>query len=276
MTKCGERKPRSNCIPSTTSTVVSAPRPSSTVITPSLPTLIKASARTAPIVGSLLPAIVATCWISFLLLPSIAVERFVTSPQIASTAFEIPRDRAIGSNPEAIILSPSRKIASARTVAVVVPSPATSFVLLAASLTSWTPRFSYGSSSSISSATVTPSLVIFGLPQPLSRIALRPRGPRVLRTARANLETPSKSGLRAASSKTICFATGFLRYNFEFVIYVLGKCARCALFVERSLVFDEVSFVSLLTYSQPANSSPAPRDVPYIASCVPNFWDSGI
>src|SRR5204863_48864 len=48
-------------MPSTTSTVVSAPRPSSIVITPSLPTLRKASARTLPIVGSLLPAIVAIC-----------------------------------------------------------------------------------------------------------------------------------------------------------------------------------------------------------------------
>ncbi len=69
-------------------------------------------------------------------------------------------------------------MASASTVAVVVPSPATSLVLLAASLTSLAPRFSYGSSSSMSSATVTPSLVIFGEPQPLSSTALRPRGPK--------------------------------------------------------------------------------------------------
>ena len=66
VTKCGERKPRSNCMPSTTSTVVSACLPSSTVITPFLPTLTKASASTAPIVGSLLPAMVATWAISFL------------------------------------------------------------------------------------------------------------------------------------------------------------------------------------------------------------------
>src|SRR6516165_4736101 len=41
-------------------------------------------------------------------------------------------------------------MASARTVAVVVPSPAISDVLEATSRTSWAPIFSYGSSSSIS------------------------------------------------------------------------------------------------------------------------------
>ena len=59
------------------------------------------------------------------------------------------------------------KIASARTVAVVVPSPATSLVLLATSLTIWAPMFSYLSSSSISLATVTPSLVTVGEPKRL-------------------------------------------------------------------------------------------------------------
>ena len=106
----------------------------------------------------------------------------------------MPRLRAIGSAPAAIILRPSRKMPSASTVAVVVPSPATSFVLLAASFTSWAPRFSNGSSSSMSSATVTPSLVTLGEPQPLSSTALRPRGPSVLRTARANFSTPAANG----------------------------------------------------------------------------------
>src|SRR5262245_46132102 len=94
---------------------------------------------------------------------------------------------------------------SARTVAVVVPSPATSLVLLAASFTSWAPIFSYGSCSSMSSATVTPSLVTVGLPQPLSRTALRPRGPSVLRTARASLLTPDNSFCRASSLYASCF-----------------------------------------------------------------------
>ena len=97
-------------------------------------------------------------------------------------------------------------MASASTVAVVVPSPAILLVFEAASLTSW-PRFSWGSSRLISSATVTPSLVTLGAPQPLSRTAFRPRGPRVVTTARANLLTPAASGCRASSSYTICFAT---------------------------------------------------------------------
>src|SRR5438552_11401595 len=62
---------------------------------------------------------------------------------------------------------------SARIVAVVVPSHATSEVLEATSRTSCAPIFSYGSSSSISFATVTPSLVIVGLPNFLSRMTLR-------------------------------------------------------------------------------------------------------
>ena len=49
-----------------------------------------------------------------------------------------------------------------RTVAVVVPSPAMSLVLEAISLASWAPMFGNGSSSSISLAMVTPSLVIVG------------------------------------------------------------------------------------------------------------------
>ena len=60
----------------------------------------------------------------------------------------------------------------------------------------------------MSSATVTPSLVTLGEPHPLSRTALRPRGPRVLFTARASFETPASNGWRASSSNTICLATG--------------------------------------------------------------------
>ena len=207
VTKWGERNPRSNCIPSTTSTLVSACFPSSTVITPSLPTFRKASARTLPTVGSLLPAIVAICISSFLFFSLIGVAIATIAFETAATALWMPRDRAIGSAPAAIIFRPSRKIASARTVAVVVPSPATSLVLLAASLTSCAPRFSNGSSRSISSATVTPSFVTLGEPQPLSSTALRPRGPSVLLTARASLETPASRGWRASSSNTICLAT---------------------------------------------------------------------
>src|SRR5208282_1619979 len=97
-------------------------------------------------------------------------------------------------------------MASARTVAVVVPSPATSLVLLAASFTSLAPMFSYLSLSSTSSATVTPSLVMVGAPQPLSITAFRPRGPSVTFTARANFVTPSNRLLRASASNDNIFA----------------------------------------------------------------------
>src|SRR5205814_9143667 len=66
--------------------------------------------------------------------------------------------------------------------------------------------FSYLSVSSISSATVTPSLVMFGAPHPLSMTALRPRGPRVALTARESLDTPSRSALRASASKASILA----------------------------------------------------------------------
>ena len=59
---------------------------------------------------------------------------------------------------------PSRTIAWASSVAVVVPSPVWSLVLLATSRTSCAPMFLYWSDSSISRAIVTPSLVIVGAP----------------------------------------------------------------------------------------------------------------
>ncbi len=67
-------------------------------------------------------------------------------------------------------------MARASTVAVVVPSPATSEVLEATSRTSWAPMFSCLSLSSISLATVTPSLVMSGEPNFFSMRTLRPFG----------------------------------------------------------------------------------------------------
>ncbi len=99
--------------------------------------------------------------------------------------------------PAATSFTPSRKIAWARTVAVVVPSPATSEVLLATSRTIWAPMFSYASSRSISLATVTPSLVTVGEPQHFSMTTLRPLGPRVTATAFASCVTPERILLRA-------------------------------------------------------------------------------
>ena len=85
-------------------------------------------------------------------------------------------------------------------VAVVVPSPATSLVLVAACLSICAPMFWKWFSSSISLATVTPSWVTVGAPHFLSSATLRPRGPRVTFTASASAFTPLRMRLRADSS----------------------------------------------------------------------------
>src|SRR3990170_366807 len=84
-----------------------------------------------------------------------------------------------------------------------------SFVLVAASLSSWAPMFSYGSSSSISLATVTPSWVMVGEPNFRSRATLRPLGPSVVATAVARMSTPAFSRRRASSEKASCLAAIF-------------------------------------------------------------------
>src|SRR6266513_1272371 len=103
---------------------------------------------------------------------------------------------------------PSSTVMSAwpRTTAVVVPSPATSSVLVATSLRSCAPMFSNGSSSSMSRAIVTPSLVIVGAPNFLSRTTFRPFGPIVTLTASASLSMPFLRLRRAVSSKINCLA----------------------------------------------------------------------
>src|ERR1035437_7162144 len=61
----------------------------------------------------------------------------------------------------------------------------------------------------MSRAMVTPSLVIVGAPNFLSRTTLRPLGPIVTFTASASRSTPRLRDRRADSSKTICFAKSF-------------------------------------------------------------------
>ena len=92
------------------------------------------------------------------------LETFFSSSTTAITALSMPRLRSIGFMPEATYFMPSRTMACASTVAVVVPSPATSEVLDATSLTICAPMFSNLSFSSISLATETPSLVTVGAP----------------------------------------------------------------------------------------------------------------
>ncbi len=85
------------------------------------------------------------------------------------------------------------------------PSPATSEVLLATSFTICAPMFSRGSLSSISFATVTPSLVMSGEPNFLSSTTFLPRGPSVTRTASARRLTPRRIAWRESSPYVICF-----------------------------------------------------------------------
>ena len=110
----------------------------------------------------------------------------------------MPRFSPIGLAPAVTFLIPSRTMAWASTVAVVVPSPAISEVLEATSLIIWAPMFSLGSFSSTSLATVTPSLVIVGLPNFLSMTTFRPFGPRVAFTASAMMLIPRNSAARAS------------------------------------------------------------------------------
>ncbi len=124
----------------------------------------------------------------------------------ASTPASMPFFSDMGLAPAATLRRPSWTMAQASTVAVVVPSPATSSVFLATSLTSSAPIRSKGSSSSMSLAMDTPSLVMVGAPHFLSRTTLRPLGPRVTRTASASLFMPLSRDRRASSSNVISLA----------------------------------------------------------------------
>src|SRR5271170_6120724 len=191
-------------MPSTTSSSLSRPEPSSTVITPSLPTFAIASAIVLPMLSSEFAEIVPTCAIAFGSLQGL--ESFLSSSVAASTAWSMPRFRSIGLMPAATALRPSRMIACARTVAVVVPSPASSEVLEATSFTICAPMFSNLSLSSISFATETPSLVMVGAPKLFSSTALRPLGPSVALTAFARMLTPRNIRCRASSLKRTSLA----------------------------------------------------------------------
>ena len=96
-------------------------------MTPSLPTFSMALASISPISRSPFEAIVPTWAISSVLL--ILIDIFLSSAVMSSTAFSMPCFICTGLTPAATALRPSLKMASARTVAVVVPSPATSLVL---------------------------------------------------------------------------------------------------------------------------------------------------
>ena len=175
--------PRSNCIPSTRSNSVFIVLDSSIVMTPSLDTFSIASATISP--TSISPAEIAATFAILSLLSTLLLIP-ATASTATSVAFFIPLRSTIGFAPAARFFIPSLTMACANTVAVVVPSPATSFVFAATSRISCAPIFSKASSSSISFAIVTPSFVISGAPNDLSKTTFLPFGPNVTRTVFAN------------------------------------------------------------------------------------------
>ena len=87
-----------------------------------------------PMVSSLFAEMEATCLIFSEESPT-CTDCLSRSFTMASTALSTPRFRSIGLAPAATFLRPSCTMACAKMVAVVVPSPAKSFVLDATSLT---------------------------------------------------------------------------------------------------------------------------------------------
>src|SRR6267378_2110670 len=191
-------------MPSTTSSSVSRLLASSTVMTPLVPTWAISSFE-----------------VTFL-------ELVLRCSTTASTARSTPRLRSIGFMPAATALAPSLTIACARTVAVVVPSPARSEVLLATSRTIWAPMFSNLSSSSISLATVTPSLVMRGAPNDLSSTTLRPLGPSVTRTAWERVSMP-RSILSRASTENFTSLAAILVTPIQRDYWVIFRGSRFSL-----------------------------------------------
>merc|ERR1719225_621160 len=194
--KYGEMYPLSNFMPSMMSISSYRVFPSLTVMTPSLPTLAIASAIKLPTAVSPLAEIVATCAISSGVVTGLA--RLLRLSHTASTATIKPRLISTGLEPWVTLSKPLHAIALAKTVAVVVPSPASSLVLLATSWTSLAPMFSNLSFNSTALATVTPSLVIFGPPQEDSITTFLPLGPIVTATASAKTFTPLNISARTS------------------------------------------------------------------------------
>ena len=195
-------KPRSNCIPSTTSRAVSVVFDSSTEITPSPPTLSIASATSSPIVGSLCAEMAPTC--AFSLRVATGRERARSASIARRAARSSPRLMSTALAPATTLRKPSANIAWARTVAVLVPSPTMSPVLSAAWRNIREPRFSSGSLRSNSLAMVTPSLQTIGAPHFFSISTDLDFGPKVTRTASASWVAPRRIFSRAAERNRTC------------------------------------------------------------------------
>ena len=183
-------------MPSTNSVSYERDFDSSTVITPSLPTLSITSEMRLPISSSWEERMAT---LSIWSLETTAVDCFLIETRTAAMPISKPRFTAIGSAPAVTFLKPSAMIAWARTVEVVVPSPASSLVFFETSLRSWAPIFSNGSARSISLAIVTPSELTWGGPNFLSTITFRPRGPSVDFNVSARTSMPALRRARASS-----------------------------------------------------------------------------
>ena len=234
--------PLSNCIPSTTFKFVPKDFDSSTVITPSWPTFSIASAISSPI-SLLFPAeIAATCAISALVLTGLDIALIFSTA--ASTALSIPRFIDIGFAPAVKFFKPSRTIAWANTEAVVVQSPATSWVWDDTSFNNCAPEFSKASFNSISFAIVTPSLTIWGAPNFLVKITFLPLGPSVTLTASATASIPLRRAFLASSSKIIRFAIFISPFKNFYNYSITAKAS----LIERILYSVPSTFTSVPEY----------------------------
>mmetsp|Transcript_13114 Transcript_13114/g.27682 ORF Transcript_13114/g.27682 Transcript_13114/m.27682 type:complete len:262 (-) Transcript_13114:18-803(-) len=176
-------------MPSWTSMVVSKLEEDSMLSTPSAPTLSRASAIMSPMASSFPAEMDATALMSSL--PSMGLAFFLSSVIKNSHALSIPFFTLMGFAPLSMYCRPYLMSSLARTLAVVVPSPAVSFAFPATSLMSCAPAFSTGQGKSMALAMDTPSLMTSGFPYDCSRTTFLPLGPSVTLTASASLLIPS-------------------------------------------------------------------------------------
>ena len=115
--------------------------------------------------------------------------------------------------------------------------------------------FSSGSFRSISLATVTPSLVIVGDPNFLSRTTLRPLGPSVTFTASASWLTPRRIAWRDCSPYTICFAIA------RCLLLVAG-CYFLAFLASAPSITARTSSSRMMRYSSPSSLISWPEYLP--------------
>lgn len=190
----GETQPFSTTIPSTNSTAMPGGSESSSVTTPSSPTRSSARHRVADD-RVLLGGGGRRCGAAPPPPPRAAPCR--SSSTRTAVASSIPRRRSMGFAPSSSASMPSCTIDRASGVAVVVPSPVTSPVLLATLRTSCARLFVYWPVSSISRAIETPSFAVVGAPASRSSTTLRPVGPSATLTVLASSSTPAWSRRRA-------------------------------------------------------------------------------